>query len=184
MFHVRVCMNACVMCVRVFARASVAEYWSPIIRHVRGCAYVNGLITVILTHITHFPFTVLWVVYYIILCFLRHYFAAHPTTATLFSVVTRVSRRTRRFAQDSTVRTGLDGSRRTRRFAQDSTVRTGLDVSHRTRRFAQDSTVRTRLDGSRRTRRLAQDSTGFTVSSPFWPLRRLILLCASIKLAA
>ena len=111
-----------------------------------------------------FPFTVLWVIYYIILCFLRHYFAAHPTTATLFSVVTRVSRsrRTRKFAQDSTVRAeylvraGLDGSRRTRRFAQDSTVRAGLDSSRRTRRFSQ-----TELDGSRRTR-------------PFWPLRRLI----------
>ena len=67
-----------------------------------------------------FPFPVLWVIYYIILCFLRHYFAAHPTTATLFSVVTRVSRsrRTRKFAQDSTVRAeylvraGLDGSSR------------------------------------------------------------------------
>ena len=66
------------------------------------------------------------------------------------------SRRTRRFAQDSTVRAGLDGSRRTRRFAQDSTVRAGLDGSRR-----QNSTVRAGLDGSRRTR-------------PFWPLRRLI----------
>ena len=45
------------------------------------------------------------------------------------------------FAQDSTVRAGLDGSRRTRRFAQDSTV-----LADRTRRFAQDSTVRARLD--------------------------------------
>ena len=34
--------------------------------------------------------------------------------AILFSVVTRVSRR---FAQDSTVRAGFDGFRRTRRFA-------------------------------------------------------------------
>ena len=58
-----------------------------------------------------FPFTVLWVVYYIILCFLRHYFTAHPTTATLFSVVTRVSRR---FLQNSTGLAGLDGSCRTR----------------------------------------------------------------------
>ena len=64
------------------------------------------------------------------------------------------SRRTRRFAQVSTVRAGLDGSRRTRRFSQ-----TELDSSRRTRRFAQDSTVRAGLDGSRRTRRFAQDST-------------------------
>ena len=81
------------------------------------------------------------------------------------------------FAQDSTVRAGLDGSRRvsrsrrTRRFTQDSTVRAeylvraGLDGSRRTRRFAQsisfaqDSTVRAGLDGSRRSRRFAQDST-------------------------
>ena len=123
-----------------------------------------------------FPFTVLWIIYYIILCFLRHYFAAHPTTATLFSVVTRVSRsrRTRKFAQDSTfraeylVRAGLDGSRRTRRFAQsisfaqDSTVRAGLDGSRRTRRFAQDSTVL-----ADRTRRFAQDSTVRAGLDPF-----------------
>ena len=74
--------------------------------------------------------------------------------------------RTRRFAQDSTARAGLDGSRR-----QNSTVRAGLDGSRRTRRFAQDSTVL-----ADRTRRFAQDSTGFAVSSPFWPLRRLIYL--------
>ena len=89
--------------------------------------------------------------------------------------------RTRRFAQDSTVRAeylvraGLDGSRRTRRFAQVSTVRAGLDCSRRTRWFAQDSTVRAGLDGSRR-----QNSTvragldGSRSTRPFWPLRRLI----------
>ena len=46
----------------------------------------------------------MWIVYYVILCFLRHYFPAHPTTATLFSMVTRVDRcrRTRRFLQNST----------------------------------------------------------------------------------
>ena len=107
-------------------------------------------------------------------------------------MVTRVSRsrRTRKFAQDSTVRAeylvraGLDGSRRvsrsrrTRRFAQDSTVRAGLDGSRRTRRFAQDSTVRAGLDGSRR-----QNSTvraglnGSRRTRPFWPLRRMSRHC-------
>ena len=71
------------------------------------------------------------------------------------------SRRTRRFAQDSTVHAGLDGSRRTRLFSQDSTVRAGLDGSRRTRRFSQ-----TELDGSRRTRRFAQDSTLLAATAP------------------
>ena len=123
-----------------------------------------------------FLFTVLWVICYIILCFLRHYFAAHPTTATLFSVVTRVSRsrRTRKFAQDSTVRAeylvraGLDGSRRTRRFAQVSTVRAGLGGSRNTRRFAQDSTVL-----ADRTRRFAQDSTLLAATAPHSFVARL-----------
>ena len=66
------------------------------------------------------------------------------------------------FAQDSTVRAGLDGSRRSRRFAQDSTVRAGLDGSRRTRRFAQDSTVL-----ADRTRRFAQDSTVRARLDPF-----------------
>ena len=52
-----------------------------------------------------------------------------------------------------------------------STVRAELDGSRRTRRFSQDWTVL-----ADRTRRFAQDSTGFAVSSPFWPLRRLIRL--------
>ena len=61
-----------------------------------------------------------------------------------------------RFAQDSTVLAGLDGSRRTRRFAQDSTV-----LADRTRRFSQ-----TELDGSRRTRRFAQNSTLLAATAP------------------
>ena len=66
------------------------------------------------------------------------------------------SRRTRRFAQDSTVLAD-----RTRRFAQDSMGRAGLDGSRRTRRFSQ-----TELDGSRRTRRFAQDSTLLAATAP------------------
>ena len=128
-----------------------------------------------------FPFTVLWVIYYIMLfAALLHCtsyngnaifsgnqsisFAQDSTVRAGLDGSRRVSRscRTRRFAQVSTVRAGLDGSRRvsrsrrTRRFAQDSTVRAGLDGSRRTRLFSQDSTVRAGLDGSRRTRRFSQ----------------------------
>ena len=152
-----------------------------------------------------FPFTVLWVIYYIMLfAALLHCtsyngnaifsgnqsisFAQDSTVRAEYLVRAGLggSRRTRWFAQVSTVRAGLDGSRRvsrsrrTRRFAQVSTVRAGLDCSRRTRPFAQDSTVRAGLDGSRR-----QNSTvragldGSRRTRPFWPLRRLILLSAS-----
>ena len=122
-----------------------------------------------------FPFTVLWVIYYIMLfAALLHctsYNGIFSGSEYLVRAGLDGSRRTRRFAQsisfaqDSTVRAGLDGSRRSRRFAQDSTVRAeylvraGLDGSRRTRRFAQVSTVRAGLDCSRRTRPFAQDST-------------------------
>ena len=145
-----------------------------------------------------FPFTVLWVIYYIILYYIMLFAALRCTSyngnaifsgnqSISFAQDSKVragldgsrrvsrSRRTRRFAQDSTVRAGLDGSRRTRRFAQDSTV-----LADRTRRFAQDSTVRAGLDGSRR-----QNSTvragldGSRRTRPFWPLQRLIFLAAT-----
>ena len=48
-------------------------------------------------------------------------------------------------------------------------VVTRLNGFCRTRRFLQDSTGL-----ADRTRRFLQDSTGFAVSSPFWPLQRLI----------
>ena len=91
--------------------------------------YCIVLYCIVLYCIVLYYITLHYIILYYIIYFLLHYFAAHPTTATLFSMVTRVYRR---FAQDSTVRAGLDGSRRTRRFSQ-----TELDGSRRTRRFAQ-----------------------------------------------
>ena len=134
-----------------------------------------------------FPFTVLWVIYYIMLfAALLHCtsyngnaifsgnqsisFAQESTVRAEYLVRAGLdgSRRTRWFAQVWTVRAeylvraGLDGSRRSRRFAQYSTVLAGLDRSRRTRPFAQDSTVRAGLDGSRR-----QNSTVRAELDPF-----------------
>ena len=83
--------------------------------------------------------------------------------------------RTRRFLQNSADLAELDGSCRTQRFLQNSAGLAELDGSCRTRRFLQNSTAL-----ADRTRRFLQNSTvlqdsiGFAVSSPFWPLRRLI----------
>ena len=97
-----------------------------------------------------FPFTVLWVVYYIILYYIILYYIILYYIILYYIMLFAALRRC----------TSYNGNAI---FSGNQSI----------------STVLAELDGSCRTRRFLQESTGFAVSSPFWPLRRLIFTVVS-----
>ena len=100
------------------------------------CRPSRGIVVLTINGIFLIHCTLGNILYYIILYYIILYYIILYYIMLFAALRLESSRRTRRFAQDSTVRAGLYGSRRTRQFSQ-----TELDGSRRTRRFAQDSTL-------------------------------------------